>query len=194
MAALNHVGDPARAVVLLCHDVHTLDATALVALESALDEVARHPAVAVLAGMRPQPLALLREAAVLGRRGVFVCNDTERAMDVAARAARGELTPEEPRREAGESGVTAPSRCSGSTIRCSRAGGDRPGPGPSRRSRPSRTVIGCGGQPGIVEVHRDPGERRRRAVRTRPGSPRNTPPEIAQAPTAMTSRGAGTAS
>jgi SulP family sulfate permease len=96
MAALNHVGDPARAVVLLCHDVHTLDATALVALESALDEVARHPAVAVLAGMRPQPLALLREAAVLGRRGVFVCNDTERAMDVAARAARGELTPEEP--------------------------------------------------------------------------------------------------
>lgn len=93
MATLRHVGPPVRAVVFLLDGAHTLDATGLVALEGALDAVASYPAVAVLAGVHPQPLAMLRSAAVLERRDVRLGVDAEDALRLAALAARGEVSP-----------------------------------------------------------------------------------------------------
>jgi MFS superfamily sulfate permease-like transporter len=102
MTTLRHVGPPVRAVVLLLDGAHTLDATGVVALEGALDAVASYPAVAVLAGLQPQPLAMLRAAAVLDRRGVQLGADAEDALRLAALAARGEVSPTPALRPAGE--------------------------------------------------------------------------------------------
>jgi SulP family sulfate permease len=83
MGALAHISDGARAVVLELDEVHAMDATGLVALESALDALARRRVLAVLAGARPQPLELLRRAGVPQRQGVWMATDLGEALAVA---------------------------------------------------------------------------------------------------------------
>ncbi len=88
MASLNHIADRAHAVVLMLDQVPALDATGLVALESALDQLSAHHAMAVLSGVRPQPLGVLKRAGVLRRSGVVLCDDAVEALRVASEAAR----------------------------------------------------------------------------------------------------------
>jgi sulfate permease, SulP family len=86
MAALGHIADKARVVVLRMDDVHAMDATGLVALESALDELTRHRVIAVLSGVREQPKALLDRAGVPRRPGVVLADDVQTAFAVAITA------------------------------------------------------------------------------------------------------------
>jgi len=86
MAALGHIADRARAVVLRLDDVHAMDATGLVALESALERLTVHRVVAVLSGLHPQPRALLERAGVLGQPGVIVADDIQTAFTLAVTA------------------------------------------------------------------------------------------------------------
>jgi SulP family sulfate permease len=83
MAALGHIASRPRAVILRFDEVHAMDATGLVALESALDELVKHRTTALLAGVRPQPMELLRRARVHERRGVTLCESTAEALAMA---------------------------------------------------------------------------------------------------------------
>jgi SulP family sulfate permease len=73
MAALELVAGQTKAVVLLMEDVHAMDATGLVALESALETLRAHGSLTVLSGVHGQPLALLRKARFDSREGVVFC-------------------------------------------------------------------------------------------------------------------------
>jgi SulP family sulfate permease len=83
MSALGHIAGRPRAVVLRLDEVHAMDATGLVALESALDDLARRKIPAFLAGVRAQPMDLLRRARVHERRGVALCESTAEALAMA---------------------------------------------------------------------------------------------------------------
>jgi SulP family sulfate permease len=83
MSALGHIAGRPRAVILRLDEVHAIDATGLVALESALDLLAKRKIVALLAGIRPQPLDLLQRAGVHARRGVTFCESTPEALAMA---------------------------------------------------------------------------------------------------------------
>jgi SulP family sulfate permease len=99
VSALRHIGARTRAVVLRLDEVHAMDATGLVALESALDLLAKQKTVAFVAGVRPQPMALLRRARVHERRGVVVCESTAEALALAefmAHDGAGDSTPPPP--------------------------------------------------------------------------------------------------
>jgi SulP family sulfate permease len=94
MAALQVVEGHTKAVVLLMDEVHAMDATGLVALESALESLAKHRCLAILSGVRPQPMALLKKAHLDRREGVvFSANATE-AVATAARHVGADPTPE----------------------------------------------------------------------------------------------------
>jgi SulP family sulfate permease len=83
MSALGHIAGRPRVVVLRLDEVHAMDATGLVALESALDLLAKRKIVALLAGIRAQPLELLQRAGVHARRGVTFCESTPEALAMA---------------------------------------------------------------------------------------------------------------
>jgi SulP family sulfate permease len=85
MGMLTSIAGKERAVILLLDGVNTMDATGLVALESALEQLARHKVLAILSGVREQPLALLKKAHVDTRPGVLVCDREEDALAAAAR-------------------------------------------------------------------------------------------------------------
>lgn len=68
MATLVSVGRSARATIIRMDQVPVMDATGLVALESALGALTRHGGVALLVGLQPQPRALLERAGI-GRPG-----------------------------------------------------------------------------------------------------------------------------
>ncbi|HET8648323.1 MAG TPA: SulP family inorganic anion transporter, partial [Vicinamibacteria bacterium] len=87
MAALNHTADRTRAVVFRLDGVHAMDATGLVALESALDQLKKRHATAVLSGVQRQPLGLLQRARVDQREGVILCYGVAEALAIAATAA-----------------------------------------------------------------------------------------------------------
>jgi SulP family sulfate permease len=84
MAALEIVAGQTRAVVLLMQGVHAMDATGLVALESALEPLRAHKCLAILSGVRGQPLALLRKAHLDSREGVVFCTSVEEALATAS--------------------------------------------------------------------------------------------------------------
>jgi SulP family sulfate permease len=84
MAALAHIADRARVVVLRMEGVQAIDATGLVALESALDRLAAKRISAVLCCPLPQPLGLLDRAGVTARPGVRVAADSAEALATAA--------------------------------------------------------------------------------------------------------------
>jgi SulP family sulfate permease len=86
MAALEITSDSTKAVILLMDEVHAMDATGLVALESALATLRKERCLAILTGVCAQPLALLRKAHVLERDGIALCPTTSEALTMATRA------------------------------------------------------------------------------------------------------------
>ncbi len=84
MAALEIVAGQTQVVILQMQEVHAMDATGLVALESALEPLRAHKCLAILTGVRGQPLALLRKAGLDAREGVFICAELKEAVAKAA--------------------------------------------------------------------------------------------------------------
>jgi SulP family sulfate permease len=83
MAALNVIGERAKVIILLMDGVQAMDATGLVALESALDELTKEKCVAILSSVRPQPMALLKKAHVDRKQGVVLCTTAQEAYAAA---------------------------------------------------------------------------------------------------------------
>lgn len=84
MSNLGEVSDRARAVVMRMDEVHAMDATGLVALESAVASLRRQKCRAILCGLRIQPRGLLRRARFAERLGVVLCDDLAEALEVAS--------------------------------------------------------------------------------------------------------------
>jgi SulP family sulfate permease len=80
MGALGLVDDRVRVVVLRMEAVPAMDATGLVALESALRELQRRGCVTVLCGLQAQPRELIGRAQLLDRPGVLVRDDLGEAL------------------------------------------------------------------------------------------------------------------
>jgi SulP family sulfate permease len=93
MAVLEIVAGQTKAVVLLMDEVHTMDATGLVALESALEPLQKHKCLAILSGVRSQPMALLRRGQLDSREGVILSADPQEALAIAARHVSGQPLP-----------------------------------------------------------------------------------------------------
>ncbi len=93
MAALQLVEDRTKAVVLLLDEVHAMDATGLVALESALEPLRKNRCLAILSGVREQPMALLKKARLDQREGVVFSTNAREAVAVAGRHVGGEPAP-----------------------------------------------------------------------------------------------------
>lgn len=85
MAALEIVAGETKAVILLMDEVHVMDATGLVALESALETLRTHNCLAILTHVRPQPTTLLKKARVDRLDDVVLCETADAALDVAAK-------------------------------------------------------------------------------------------------------------
>jgi SulP family sulfate permease len=83
MSTLSGIGTRVRAVVLVMESVSVIDATGLVALESALDALARQRCMAILTGVQAQPAALLARAHLAERDNVRLCADISEALAVA---------------------------------------------------------------------------------------------------------------
>jgi SulP family sulfate permease len=88
MGALGHIADRARVVLLRMEGVQAMDATGLVALESALDKLKGQRITALLCGIQPQPRELLERAGVPVRPGVVVADDIREALAQAEALAR----------------------------------------------------------------------------------------------------------
>ena len=84
MAALEIVAGKTKAVILLMDEVHAMDATGLVALESALEPLRQHKCLAILSGVRDQPMALLKKARLSEREGVMLCPNAAEALAAVA--------------------------------------------------------------------------------------------------------------
>jgi len=85
MAALEITAGETKAVVLLMDEVHAMDATGLVALESALEPLRKHKCVVILCGVRSQPSALLRKARLIETTGAILCPNVREALAIASR-------------------------------------------------------------------------------------------------------------
>jgi SulP family sulfate permease len=83
MSTLGIVAGQTRAVILLMDEVRAMDATGLVALESALEPLRRHGCLAILTGVRPQPMTLLDRADLTRRASVVLCKNAAEALDAA---------------------------------------------------------------------------------------------------------------
>jgi SulP family sulfate permease len=90
MAVLEIVAGETKAVILLMNEVHAMDATGLVALESALIPLRQHKCLAILSGVRPQPMALLRKGHWDTREDVVLCANPEEALAAASRHVSGQ--------------------------------------------------------------------------------------------------------
>ncbi len=84
MAALHDIADRSKAVILLMDEVHAMDATGLVALESALDQLKANRCFAILSSVRPQPMKVLKKAHLDEREWIKLCADPESALAAAA--------------------------------------------------------------------------------------------------------------
>jgi SulP family sulfate permease len=85
MSALEVVAGQTKAVILLMDEVHAMDATGMVALESALEPLRKNKCLAILSGVRAQPMTLLRKGQLDQSEGVVLCANPEEAMATAAR-------------------------------------------------------------------------------------------------------------
>lgn len=87
MAALSGVDKSVRVVILDLRSVPALDATALVALESAFERLHRDQIFVMLAGVQPQPLRAMARAGWRGRHGrIAIYRSFERAVEEARKA------------------------------------------------------------------------------------------------------------
>jgi SulP family sulfate permease len=86
MATLRTVSGEARTVILLLGDVQVMDVTGLVALESALEQLAHQKVRAVLCEVQEQPLGMLTRAGVPARPGVMLAPDLPAALDAVSAA------------------------------------------------------------------------------------------------------------
>jgi SulP family sulfate permease len=92
MGTLSGIGTRVRAVILVMEGVNAIDATGLVALESALDALAEQRCIAILACVQDQPAALLQRARITARGNVHLCTDVAEALAIA-RGHIANLTP-----------------------------------------------------------------------------------------------------
>jgi sulfate permease, SulP family len=83
MAALSIVTGQTRAVILLMHEVNAMDATGLVALESALEPLRANDCLAILTGVHGQPLTVLRKGHLDTREGLRFCATLDEALAIA---------------------------------------------------------------------------------------------------------------
>ncbi len=85
MAALEIVAGETKAVILLMDEVHAIDATGLVALESALAALRNHKCLAILSGVRSQPMALFKKIHLEQMEGIVLCASAREALSAAAK-------------------------------------------------------------------------------------------------------------
>jgi len=85
MSALESTAGHTRVVILLMSGVQALDATGLVALESALAALRGQKRLTILCGVQPQPAALLRKSMLGSREGVVFASEASEALALAAR-------------------------------------------------------------------------------------------------------------
>jgi SulP family sulfate permease len=101
MAALEIVAGETKAVILLMDEVHAMDATGMVALESAIEPLCKHKCLAILCGVHGQPMGLIKKAHLDQRTGVVLCANPSEAFELAVRhiasqSARVSLPPAAP--------------------------------------------------------------------------------------------------
>lgn len=96
MGALGAIASEARVVVFWLDQVPAMDATGLVALESAIGRLRSAGIAAILHGLRPQPRGVVERAGLLGQAGVVTTDDADEALRVAGglvAAGRRKLAP-----------------------------------------------------------------------------------------------------
>jgi MFS superfamily sulfate permease-like transporter/CBS-domain-containing membrane protein len=87
MGALGAIADSARVVVFWLDQVPAMDATGLVALESAIERLRDGGVVAVLHGLRPQPRGVVEKSGLLAKSGVVTTTDPVEALRLAGELA-----------------------------------------------------------------------------------------------------------
>jgi len=87
MGALAVISDRARVVILWLEDVPVLDATGMVALDSALGELRSRGVTAILTGLQKQPRDILSRTDLLKQSHVIVCENGEEALRAAGQLA-----------------------------------------------------------------------------------------------------------
>jgi len=86
MGMLGEISDRTHAVIMRMDQVHAMDATGLVALESAVAALGRQRCRAILCGLRIQPRGLLTRAGFAAKHGVALCDDLAEALELAGAA------------------------------------------------------------------------------------------------------------
>jgi SulP family sulfate permease len=81
MGTLGIVGDATRVVILRLENVPAMDATGLVALESALEQLTRRGCRTILCGARKQPLEVIEKAHLAER--ATLCDSIAQALAVS---------------------------------------------------------------------------------------------------------------
>lgn len=85
MSALGAIGERVKVVVIGLGQVPVIDATGLVALESALDQLARNRKFCIIAGPLPEPHAIFERAGMDAHRDhVIFADDIEQALGMAS--------------------------------------------------------------------------------------------------------------
>jgi SulP family sulfate permease len=93
MATLEAIGDRAHVVILRMDLVPIMDATGLVALESALSQLEHRRCLTIILGMQPQPSRVLRDAGIEARPGrLEIRPDAESAIRAAEEHLKPPLT------------------------------------------------------------------------------------------------------
>lgn len=87
MGALEAIADDARVVVFWLDQVPAMDATGLVALESAIGRLRAKGLMAVLHGLRPQPRGVVERAGLLAQSGVVTTEEPGEGLRVAGQLA-----------------------------------------------------------------------------------------------------------
>jgi SulP family sulfate permease len=108
MGTLGTIADQTRVVVLRMDQVPAMDATGLVALESALERMETHRCLTVICGLQAQPALVLRNARIHDRPGKLrLCSTTEAAFVAAEEFMRGRETPATDKTTASEQSIAS---------------------------------------------------------------------------------------
>lgn len=82
---IEHIGNDVRVVIFLLQGVQAMDVSGLVAFESAVQEIIDNGQYAILAGVRPQPMHLIRKSNLAGNtEKIKFCKTLEEAVENAA--------------------------------------------------------------------------------------------------------------
>jgi SulP family sulfate permease len=95
MGLIQEVSARTHTVILRMDEVHAIDVSGLVALESAVEVLRGQHCLAVLVGLRIQPRGLLTRAGFGARTDVVLCDDLAEAFEIAGQRqeARPRATP-----------------------------------------------------------------------------------------------------